>query len=194
MQIKKTSGSLDKVKIVFFVFLLFFLFGCQKECLPSPDYPLTTEAISSVLAECNMNHTIVENEPISGTSGQGQSFALYENPDDTIAYAGISNATINEEKTLGCTFINLNMNSDITEDECKQAIIFATRLFGGFKNENQVYNKFRKNFNPENGLTWESEINDIYCKIKFNKVNDSLNYTLNVRFATDQDSFAFGTN
>lgn len=165
------------------------LCGCQKEYLPIPNYPLTSDAISTVLAECDMSHAVVANEPILETDFQGGSFALYEEPDDTIAYAGISNAVQDGERTLGCIFINLNMDSDITEDECKQAILFATRLLGGFRTETQVYDIFQKKFNPENGLIWETEIDDIYCRIKFDKVNDSTNYVLNVRFATDPDTF-----
>ena len=86
------------------------------------------------------------------------------------------------------------MDSDITEEECKQAIVFATHLFGHFESETQVYNAFVKSFNPEDGLTWETEIDGIYCRIKFNEVNNTLKYTLNVRFATDIDTFTTEEN
>lgn len=170
------------------------LFGCQKERLPVPEYPLDAEAISKVLEECDMPYTVVGNGPSTGTDWQGETFAVYEEPDDTFAYAGISNAVKDGERTLGCIFINLNIDSDITEEECKQAIVFATRLFGHFKSETQVYDTFMKKFNPEDGLTWETEIDGIYCRIKFDKANEGSNYFLNVRFATDKDILSLEKN
>lgn len=197
---KEEEGGINmkRVKlqmIATFLFIVLSLSGCQKERLPVPEYPLNIESLSVILEECDMSHTIVEEEPISVDGIEGQSFALYEKPEDTFAYAGIATREKGEERSLGCTFITLSMDSDITEEEFKQAIVLATRLFGDFKTETQVYDKFMKNFDPEDGLTWETEIDGIYCRIKFTEMKDhAMKYVLNVRFTTDIDTFPIFAN
>ena len=181
--------------IAMFLFVVLFLSGCQKERLPVPEYPLSTESFSAILEECNMSHTIVAEEPISTDGIERQSFALYEKPEDTFAYAGVASQAKGEERALGCTFITLDMDSEIIEEECKQAIVVATRLCGGFKTETQAYDKFMKTFEPEEGLTWETEIDGIYCRIKFTEMKEhSMKYVLNVRFTTDIDTFPIFAN
>lgn len=150
-----------------------------KETLEVPEYPLKTEIVLAVLDDYDWSCNVEEHSKTDWSD----SFSL-RGDDDTL-YGSIKSQLLEDQRTLGIGFFTFDEDSDFTEEECRSIIQIATRLFGGFENENQVYDRFMKEFDPDDSLSWEGQVEGIDCEIKFVKFYE--NYMMEVGFIEKRD-------
>lgn len=167
--------------------LMVGLVGCTSgENILSPDYPLGEETVTSAIKELELPWTIGEVQyPQENTSVH----ILVDGNDKLVGT--IEGITVTEggreERSLNLTFPrDYGNDSSIKEDSWKDAINLATILYGQFKNIDQVYDNFVKEYDGTNTRTepekkivgknetvegtgqvvrWEKKINDTICMI-----------------------------
>lgn len=167
------------------------LTACGKEALPVPEYPLTEEKIAEAMKECgfpeNLRIEESDDSPYPGMKSAGYTLR-FDNKEIFAGHClGILSRKKDDIRGVGVTVSNLDEKEEFSEEECKQAIIFATRLFGGFSDETEVYDEFAKEFDIAEALLWRTEIEGIDCQISY---NPSASQTkLQIVFATDWETF-----
>ena len=112
---------------------------------------------------------IEENEYIPYPGIESASFTLRSESAEVPAghLMGILSHNMEGIRSLGINVSNLDEEDGAREEACRQAIVFATRLFGGFTDETQVYDAFSQVFSPWEELAWEASIEGIDCQIKY---------------------------
>ena len=63
-------------------------------------------------------------------------------PSTRLLIAGITSATIEGERVLITVFDQIDVADQMSWEDWKQQIVFATLLYGGFEDEEQVYQAF----------------------------------------------------
>ncbi|MDL2218490.1 hypothetical protein LJC27_07500 [Christensenellaceae bacterium OttesenSCG-928-M15] len=178
----------------------------DKATLPVPDYLLSADAMEDALLEWGVACTI---EPIEGTQQGRTAYGLY-NAEDGGLVAGIASNHLEGERALLISLPSFFSANAIPLEECAGAIAFATRLFGGFENEHQVYDSFIKDYNTVNtqrkqydvptGSTthacegtsrWESDIGGVICEITLEQpvLSEPQEYVTGIAFATNWKVF-----
>ena len=151
--------------------------GCRIQRLVVPKYPLQKEDVEESLKEYDISCIVEEHSPTE----ESLSFSL-RNEEDKALYAGIRSQQLEQGRTLGVTFLSFDSETDISEEECKKVILMATRLFGGFRNDQQVYKKFNKECQVEKDIRWKKEIEGIECEVKMEFVQAQQRYIMLVGF------------
>lgn len=149
----------------------------QRQMLVSPEYPLKKEVVAKALEDCDVSCVIEEHSPTE----QSLSFSLRDE-ETNFLYAGIKTQKIEEERMLGIIFFSFDSETEISEEECKNAIIMGTCLFGGFEDEEQVYNQFVKDFQPKESLLWQKKIEGIDCEVEFQLMPEQQRYVMKIGF------------
>lgn len=193
--------------LFFFIISLSVVYGCEKQVLPMPVYPLDAATVTEALKEAELSWMITEEEPWP----EGQIvYTLHDEDDKLVAF--ILSGILNERRLLDVSFMPYSDNPTITqfmpEEEWEKAIIFATLLYGGFESKHQVYDCFTNDHGEKNTVTvprekivgngevstWQSEINGIYCLVRIEcpYVSMPQRYLNTIRFDnTDGDAFNF---
>lgn len=179
------------------------IYGCEKQSLPMPDYPLDATTITVALKEAELSWSITEEE----TWSEGRTVYTINDKDGNLVVFLLS-GTQNKRRLLDVSFMPYSDNPSITrsipEEEWEKAIVFATLLYGGFEGKHQVYDSFINDYDTEdivasqqekierhkktmdNGEVhiWESKINDIYCIVRIEQPNINLpqKYLNTIRF------------
>lgn len=188
---------------------LAIFYGCKKQTLPVPQYPLDSDTISVALEEWGLSCTIEEDDWVR-KEWQGQSlYNLYSTDNGEFA-AGISSRQKDGERLLFISFPPFYYTNAISAKEHENAIAFATLLFGGFKDQQQVYNMFTREYDRKNterkqyevsgrSLTpmregescWERKIGGTTCRITLVQptLSEPEEYLSVIMFASDWDTF-----
>jgi len=179
--------------------------GCEKQTLIMPKYPLDSTTIDKALQEAELSWTIIAEED-SAFAGQ----TIYTLNKNGEVVASISSAIKGGERYLHISFSSYHNNEySLPEEEWEKAIVFATLLYGGFDNTHQVYNQFTNDYDIKNTVKeprekimggslgyeemskWENEINGINCQVILNKPYLSMpqEYLGSIRITSDVDTF-----
>jgi hypothetical protein len=165
---------------IFLAVIVLCLFtSCITEVLPKPAFPLEKEVIASALLKSNLPGIISESETIHGAAGNiiyvvrnpyiAVPYAESEKeagttPDCGLIISGISSAVIEGERYLSASFTQGNAPDKFAWSNWKRHIVFAALLYGGFENEEEIYNAFKDKEFPEGEyfFAWDAEIQGRY--------------------------------
>ena len=189
---------------------LALLFGCGKQTLPVPEYPLAAQTVAEAAEIWGAPAALAED----GTAGEGRPeqslHTLWSTQDSRRFVAGVSSVRKDGERLLFIAFPPFFDLHPVPLEEAEGAFAFAARLFGGFEDEGQVYDCFVEEYGEKNtqrkqyplsGLqqermregesVWEREIGGITCRVTLEqpRLNEPLEYIRVIQFATDRDAF-----
>lgn len=172
--------------------------GCQKQMLGIPQYPLNYDVVDEIQKEYNLSFSIVQDDQIAKIRPERTSYNFYNEKGEH--YGSVASEERNNARGI---FLSLPQDGDVSKgtpvNGSENFIAFATKLFGGFESDKQVYKEFINAYkkqtliDTEQGYSyWETEIWDIYCKITI--WDDSTTETSNVylrtiEFVSDRDVF-----
>ncbi len=161
-----------------------------EEWIEEVEYPLEKQDIADVIVECGFaerNWTINQNDTVRFEGEESASFTiLSEHQHIRFGHVmGILSRKLGEERTLGLNIDSLDENVAILREECEEAIIFGTRLFGGYSSETRVAEAFMKEFDVEEAIQWEKEIEGNICQIRYDP--DGYGCKLVISFLSDAE-------
>ena len=190
------------MKRLIFVFLavgglgmLCFVSIYKKDVLPQPTFPLDEEVIIVALEKSGLPGILSESETTSLAEGQrmhivrsptitySDTISTEEanaNPSTKLLIAGISSVTIEGERVLITVFDQIDVSEQMSWEDWKQQIVFATLLYGGFEDEEQVYQAFAGKELPygENAFRrWDAQLPGGYCTVTYRTSNETSNPT-----------------
>lgn len=99
-------------------------------------------------------------------------------PSTRLLIAGITSATIEGERVLITVFDQIDVADQMSWEDWKQQIVFATLLYGGFEDEEQVYQAFADKELPygENVFQgWDAQLPEGYCTVTYRTISESSN-------------------
>lgn len=164
--------------------LLCSIAACKKDVLPQPKFPLAAAAITDTLEKAGLQGGISESETTSNDEGYtryvvrspteaySDRICLEEaqaNPSSRVIIASASSAIIEGERTLFTTFDQIYISDQFAWEDWKQQIVFATLLYGGFEDEEEVYRAFLGKALPEgeNSADWDAQLPGGYCWMRY---------------------------
>lgn len=169
--------------------LLCSIAACKKDVLPQPKFPLEAAAITATLEKAGLQGEISESETTfndegytryvvrSPTEAYSDRISLEEaqdNPSSRVIIAGASSAIIESERTLYTTFDQIDISDQFAWEDWKQQIVFATLLYGGFEDEEEVYRAFLGKALPECedsegeiSADWDAQLLGGYCWMRY---------------------------
>lgn len=190
------------MKRLIFVVLAVGVFGMicfvsiyKKDVLPQPTFPLDEEVINVALEKSGLPGMLSESETTSWADGQrmhivrsptitySDTISTEEasvNPSARLLIAGITSVTIEGERVLIAVFDQIDVSDQMSWEDWKQQIVFATLLYGGFEDEEQVYQAFAGKELPygENAFQrWDAQLLGGYCTVTYHTTNESSNPT-----------------
>ena len=118
--------------------LLCFVFIFKKDVLPQPTFPLDEEVIIVALEKSGLPGILSESETTSLAEGRKMHIVrspMIEasvDPSTRLLIAGITSVTIEGERVLITVFDQIDVSDQMSWEDWKQQIIFATLLYGGF--------------------------------------------------------------
>lgn len=186
---ERKSG--DYLKRLIFAFLtagvlvmLCFVSGCKKDILSQPTFPLDDEAVSVALEKSGLPGELSKSETASLAEGQrthavrsptitySDTISLEEaaaNPSTRLLLASVSSAAIDGKRALSTVFDQIDVPEQMAWEDWKRQIVFATLLYGGFEEEEQVYKAFagKEIPNGESFLQWDAQLSGGYCIVTY---------------------------
>ncbi len=164
--------------MVLVVVLLGSLAGCQKSGLPQPDFPLEKDVIIAALEQTGLPGVISESETTSSIEGHiayvlRDPTRTYGDSENKLLTAGISSALTKGERFLSVSFRSAPgdpVTIPFAWEDWKQQFVFTALLFGGFADEEAVYQAFSKQEVPEDKETfeWEAQLpGGEYCTARY---------------------------
>lgn len=176
-----------KIIALLIAMLLLTAFACgndDKVLMPSPEFPIEKDVLSAELAELRMEYDIKEDEANNDERGV---YALYNPGDENFDVVGIS--TYDEvaagKRFIGMSFMPYYTKTSIKLSESEKFFTLASKLYGGFESETQVWETFNEEFGKKNTETktydvdvnqqfhraeaehiWTAEIEGITCEVR----------------------------
>ncbi len=154
--------------------------------------PLKEETIISAMKECDFPEDIYVEYNEDGVPEGYPATAYTLRREDKEVYAGhcmgILSTQYNDARNLGLTINTIDREREVSEEELEQAVVFATQLFGGFRNEKRVYKALKKEINLQENFEWTKKIDGFVCNVKYKAGDEEIAYILNVGFSTDLTS------
>ena len=161
-----------------FVFLsalgiLCMLTGCQKSRAFQTVFPLDAATVNETLNKAGLPGSVREDETYSQQEGH-VSYTIRraperpDEPEDGVFVASVSSVGLPEGRLLYTAFVQ-HMDSDRFQwADWKQQIGFAAMLYGGFADEEAVYQALSGQGVPEGGeYRWEVELPEGYCRVSY---------------------------
>lgn len=165
--------------------MLCFVSVCKKDVLPQPTFPLDEEVITVALKKSGLPGILSESE--TTFSGEGRRIHIVRsptitysdtirteeadaNPSTRLLMAGISSVTMEGQRVLTIIFDQIDVSDQMTWEDWKHQIVFATLLYGGFEDEEQVYRAFagKELPNGENSVRrWDAQFPGGYCTVTY---------------------------
>ncbi|MBR6800200.1 MAG: hypothetical protein IKM61_00415 [Eubacteriaceae bacterium] len=210
------------LSIILALFMCFAFFSCTKddaEKLPAPTYPMTAEYLQESIDGLKDGYVVNDNTFYDNYTGElkGIVLGIAEKSAPEFEQAAVITNTLKNERGFGLTCISGTVGAlsgeysyagkSYTPETSEKVIKFATKLFGGFSDEEAVYKKFQKEFSKKNtgikevtseilkdkayvNYVWRSEIDGIDCEIVFKKMsNQDTMYLYSIIFMTDREVF-----
>ncbi len=153
------------------------LAGCQNGRLPRPDFPLEEEVVIAALEHTGLPGVISEDETYSNAE-KHIAYALrdptktYDDTESKVLTLAISSAITKGERFLAVSFPSSPGEAarlPFVWEDWKQQIIFATLLYGGFEDEEELYRAFSNKDIPESeeSYEWDAQIPGAYCRVSY---------------------------
>ena len=176
-----------KIIALLLTMLLLTAFACgndDKVLMPSPEFPIEKDVLSAELAELRMEYDIYDADyPNEGSRG----YALYNPGDENFDVVGIS--TYDEvaagKRFIGMSFVSYYTKTSIKLSDSEKFFTLASKLYGGFESETQVWETFNEEFGKKNTETktydvdvnqqfhqaemvhtWTTKIEGITCEVR----------------------------
>ena len=189
---------------------LSILCACNKDALPVPDYPLDAATVEEAVQQWGLSCIIQEDEQIRDMRPEQTLYVLYSVENTNFMIAGISSGQQDGERALFISFAPFYSYTAIPAEECESAIVFATRLFGGFRSSHQVYDRFMREYGKvntervqyessrissiptrEGSSYWESNFDGMICKIELAQpsLKEPQEYLSGITIISDWNTF-----
>lgn len=182
--------------IVFLSVLAIFciLTGCQKSREFQTVFPLDAATVNETLTKAGLPGSVREDETYSQQEGH-VSYTIRrapehpDEPEDGVFVASVSSVQLTDGRLLYTTFVQ-HMDSDQFQwADWKQQIVFAAMLYGGFADEEAVYQALSEQGDPADGeYRWEAELPEGCCRVSYgakdNKTYDEDGFEVHTYTAT----------
>ena len=178
--------------IVFLSALAIFciLTGCQKSREFQTVFPLDAATVNETLTKAGLPGSVREGETYSQQEGH-VSYTIRrapehpDEPEDGVFVASVSSVQLTDGRLLYTTFVQHRDSDQFQWADWKQQIVFAAMLYGGFADEEAVYQALSEQGDPADGeYRWEAELPEGYCRVSYG-VKDNKTY--------DEDGFEVHT-
>lgn len=172
--------------------VLCFITICKRDVLPQPVFPLEEEAVIAALEKTGLPGKISESETTSGerriqyvVRSQTETYSdsicpeeAYANPYSRVLIASIFSGIIEDERMLSIMFDQKDIPEQFAWENWKQQIVLATLLYGGFKNEDEIYQTILEKAPPagEDSFEWSAQLSGGYCWVHYNSRKSHTNY------------------
>lgn len=182
-----------------FVFLsalgiLCMLTGCQKSRAFQTVFPLDAAAVNETLAKAGLPGSVSEDETYSQQEGH-VSYTIRraperpDEPENGVFVASASSAQLADGRLLYTAFVQHMASDRFQWADWKQQIVFAAMLYGGFIDEEAVYQALSEQSDPaDGGSQWEVELPEGYCRVSYsakdNKTYDEDGFEVHTYTAT----------
>ncbi|MDO4274031.1 MAG: hypothetical protein Q4D16_10195 [Eubacteriales bacterium] len=175
---------MKRFKCVYFVLAMLCLtVACGKHALPQNTFPLEDEVITDALEKTGLEGEISESETIANVEEQimhvvrskteiysDMIFPVedYSDPTSKVIVAGITSSVI-EGRRLSLFFQQKDVSDQLVWEDWKKQMVFAALLYGGFENEEEVYQAFNGKELPEGkeAFQWDAELPSAYCRVAY---------------------------
>ena len=160
--------------------LLCSLAGCKDAGSSQPVSLLEAEALTEALETAGLAGTISESESQPSMQTRGQTKYVHyvvrgeseqpDNPEKGLPLiADITSADYKGKPMLYTTFSQHKTSEFLAWEDWKQQIVFAALLYGGFENEESVYQAFLDKEFPDGStvLVQEVQLPEGYCRASF---------------------------
>ena len=182
--------------IVFLSALAIFciLTGCQKSREFQTVFPLDAATVNETLTKAGLPGSVSEDE----TYSQQENHVSYtirraperpDEPEDGVFVASISSVGLPEGRLLYTAFVQHKDSDQFRWSDWKQQIVFAAMLYGGFADEEAVYQALSEQGDPaDGGYRWEAELPEGCCRVSYgvkdNKTYDADGFEVHTYTAT----------
>lgn len=148
------------------------LTGSKKDERFQTTFPLEKEVITAMLKKTGLPGTISESE--TGSYRAGHIHYVVRSPTETYNgtnnsefFAYISSSNYEGERMLFTLFDQSVDSEQIVWEDWKQQIVFATLLYGGFENEEEVYQAFLEKEVPKDFFGKAVELPAGYSRVSY---------------------------
>ena len=182
--------------IVFLSALAIFciLTGCQKSREFQTVFPLDAATVNETLTKAGLPGSVREDETYSQQEGH-VSYTIRRapehpnEPEDGVFVASVSSVQLTDGRLLYTTFVQHRDSNEFQWSDWKQQIVSATMLYGGFADEEAVYQALTEQGVPSDGENqWEVELPEGYCRVSYgakdNKTYDEDGFEVHTYTAT----------
>lgn len=182
--------------IVFLSALAIFciLTGCQKSREFQTVFPLDAATVNETLTKAGLPGSVREDETYSQQEGHvGYTIRRApespDEPEDGVFVASVSSVQLTDGRLLYTTFVQHRDSDQFQWADWKQQIVFAAMLYGGFADEEAVYQALSEQGDPADGeYRWEAELPEGYCRVSYgakdNKTYDADGFEVHTYTAT----------
>ncbi len=182
--------------IVFLSALAIFciLTGCQKSRKFQTVFPLDAATVNETLTKAGLPGSVREDETYSQQEGH-VSYTIRrapehpDEPEDGVFVASVSSVQLTDGRLLYTTFVQHRDSDQFQWADWKQQIVFAAMLYGGFADEEAVYQALSEQGDPADGeYRWEAELPEGCCRVSYgakdNKTYDEDGFEVHTYTAT----------
>ncbi|WP_312611779.1 hypothetical protein [Oscillibacter sp.] len=180
--------------------VLFSLTGSKKDERFQTTFPLEEEVVTATLEKTGLPGIISESETDSYRKGHIQYVVrspteTYDGTNNSLFFAYISSANYEGERMLFTLFDQSVDSEQIVWEDWKQQIVFATLLYGGFENEEEVYQAFLEKEVPKDFFGKAVELPGGYSRVSYRgdvqlpEGYCRVSYTFRSRRTYDEDGF-----
>ena len=161
--------------IVFLSALAIFciLTGCQKSREFQTVFPLDAATVNETLTKAGLPGSVREDETYSQQEGH-VSYTIRrapehpDEPEDGVFVASVSSVQLTDGRLLYTTFVQHRDSDQFQWADWKQQIVFAAMLYGGFADEEAVYQALSEQGDPADGeYRWEAELPEGCCRVSY---------------------------
>lgn len=152
--------------------VLFSLTDRKKDERFQTTFPLEEEVVTATLEKTGLPGIISESETDSYRKGHIQYVVrspteTYDGTNNSLFFAYISSANYEGERVLYTIFDESVDSEQIVWEDWKQQIVFATLLYGGFENEEEVYQAFLEKEVPKDFFGKAVELPGGYSRVSY---------------------------
>ncbi len=178
--------------IVFLSALAIFciLTGCQKSREFQTVFPLDAATVNETLTKAGLPGSVREDETYSQQEGHVSYTIRHapehpDEPEDGVFVASVSSVQLTDGRLLYTTFVQHRDSDQFQWADWKRQLVFAAMLYGGFADEEAVYQALSEQGDPADGeYRWEAELPQGCCRVSYG-VKDNKTY--------DEDGFEVHT-
>ena len=162
--------------------LISLLTACGSK-MPCLSFPLDESAVSKAIEESGLEGSLSPEETIQAPEGvvyvvrsetetyTDESYPEHdmEDPKLKVLVASISTGMIENERVIYNVFDQIDIPEEFSWDIWKKQIILTTKLYGGFRNEEVLYEALIEQPLPGIGepMGWDVELSGGYCRVSF---------------------------